>query len=251
MARRGAALPGSAVAPTRVAVGQRDGVAWDLPPCQRRRELPWRTRTRRDSRRSIPGGGVEAESAVPEDGSRGGSSLLVFSGIFLPSWHPPTCAGLTVRRWGGVQLNGGPSKHDRALLLELKLLFGDRREWQGWLEPARFCSPVPRTAEAARPSLGLLGGCRPPADAPVSCFVFRSCCWVRLSKVVKSPKLLWDPGRRWTPGGGGPQDEVDLRRSFRCRGSRAHRGRGFAVRRLRDPQLEGFCQADACVQRCT
>lgn len=44
---------------------------------------------------------------------------------------------------GGIQLDVVPSKRDGspALPFELKLIFGDRGERQGWLEPARFAAP--------------------------------------------------------------------------------------------------------------
>lgn len=89
---------------------------------------------------------------VPEDArgrgnvSVGGSSPLVFSGVFLPSPRPPAFAALGVRWWGekfSSMCCGANGTEPPALSLKLKLVSDDRGERQGWLEPPRFAAPFP------------------------------------------------------------------------------------------------------------
>lgn len=158
-----------------------DGGVRDLPVCQRRRELPGRTR--RDSWHILPGGGGETESVVPEDargrGNVSGSGPLCFL-RHLPSFPVPT---RLPRAWCETMRGKFSSLCCRAngteppaLLFELKLLFGD---WGGgWQEPAGFAAPV-RCGGGSLPGFGFAGvwvcrvGAVPPADTPMSGFVSR------------------------------------------------------------------------------
>ena len=130
--------------------------------------------------------------------SAGGSSPLVFSGIFLPSPCPPAFAVLGVRRWG-MRCSSPCCRADgaeppaRSFLL--KLLPGGSGE-----------QPCSLHRGGGLLGLGLLGGCHPPADTPravlFSGLFSASASRVCLSEMVKIPALLWEPGRSLCCRGG-------------------------------------------------